>query len=146
MAATGHPSAPYTHYVDKLFQETMNKLDAKRKREAAALAALQRSATAASASAAGGARTRMAATAAEGTCGPVSVVTPTAWKEAIVTEKPNNIGSTKDRRRAQVEDPEYTKYATRQCLPPRAKFASPVTASQQYGWDSRPLVCGECAN
>ncbi|KAJ3168365.1 hypothetical protein HDU87_001202 [Geranomyces variabilis] len=137
MAATGHPTAPFTSFVDKMFQETMHKLDAKRQRDAAALATLQCAAASAKAAPA---RAPPVAPAAEGKCGPAFVVTPAIWREAIVTEKPNNIGSTKDRRRAQVEDPEYMRYSTRHSLPPRAKFNSPITASQQYGWDSRPLM------
>ncbi|KAJ3171084.1 hypothetical protein HDU88_008118 [Geranomyces variabilis] len=137
MAATGHPTAPYTSFVDMMFKETMHKLDAKRQRDAAALAALQRAAADAKAAAA---RAPPVAPAAEGKGGPAFVVTPAVWREAIVTEKPNNIGSTKDRRRAQVEDPEYMRYSTRQSLPPRAKFNSPIISSQQYGWDSRPLM------
>ncbi|KAI8919317.1 hypothetical protein DFJ77DRAFT_508209 [Powellomyces hirtus] len=106
MSASGHPNAPYTIFVDKMFKETMQKLENKKKTDAA-----------------------------KGSF----VVTPAVWRDAVVAEKPNNIGSTKDRGK-QTLDEEYLRYSTRQSLPPRSKYDKPVTASHQYGWDTKPLI------
>ncbi|KAJ3018076.1 hypothetical protein HKX48_003186 [Thoreauomyces humboldtii] len=141
MSSTGHPSAPYTTTVDRMFQETMRRLDHHRRNEAVA--------------------------ASKG-LGPKPgfVITPQVWRDAVTADKPGTgtgTGTGTPRRSTTtsttstrtgsargktgtvtvpvpVEDEEYIRYSDRMALPPRGKYDRPITASMSYGWQSKPLT------
>ncbi|KAJ3050535.1 hypothetical protein HK097_008519 [Rhizophlyctis rosea] len=64
-------------------------------------------------------------------------LTPTVAHRIVVTNKPNE---KLEDGKGEVEDDEYINILTTSRLPPSQHYSTPQTTSQQYGWDTKPLI------
>ncbi|KAJ3035002.1 hypothetical protein HDV00_004413 [Rhizophlyctis rosea] len=83
-------------------------------------------------------------------------LTPNVAKRIVVTNKPNEsrvagnvtaelegvngVAGVAEKEKVEVEDAEYIQLLQKSRQPPSATYPLPVTSSQTYGWDTKPLV------
>ncbi|KNC99524.1 uncharacterized protein SPPG_04915 [Spizellomyces punctatus DAOM BR117] len=70
------------------------------------------------------------------------IITPGLVKNIVLTENPQN--SHVQERQREAVDAECNRYVQRCNRPPPAKYASPITSAQEYGWHSSPLLKENC--